>query len=226
MIPKDVLKKIQKIHIRTNHIVNDIFAGEYESAFRGRGMEFEEVREYTPGDDVRDIDWNVTARFGHPFVKVYREERELTIMLLVDVSSSCLFGTQRQLKQELAAELASVLALRPRIIVLDESEGTLDTMLTAAAKNPAATRMPARGGGLSSLMRMLAAEGGEVDLSDLALKKISKKATNQAEREVISLVLIKTGWNRSKASRILNVSYKTLLQKIEELAIVPPPELA
>jgi len=110
MISKDVLKKIQKIHIRTNYIVNDIFAGEYESAFRGRGMEFEEVREYTPGDDVRDIDWNVTARFGHPFVKVYREERELTIMLLVDVSSSCLFGTQRQLKQELAAELASVLA--------------------------------------------------------------------------------------------------------------------
>ncbi len=75
-------------------------------------------------------------------------------------------------------------------------------------------------------MRMLAADGGEVDLSDLALKKISKKATNQAERELISLVLIKTGWNRSKASRILHVSYKTLLQKIEELAIVPPPELA
>jgi uncharacterized protein (DUF58 family) len=110
MIPKEVLKKIQKIHIKTNHVVNDIFAGEYESAFRGRGMEFEEVREYTPGDDVRDIDWNVTARFGHPFVKVYREERELTIMLLVDVSSSCLFGTQKQLKQELAAEIASVLA--------------------------------------------------------------------------------------------------------------------
>jgi uncharacterized protein (DUF58 family) len=110
MIPKEVLKKIQKIHIRTNHIVNDIFAGEYESAFRGRGMEFDEVREYSPGDAVRDIDWNVTARFGHPFVKVYREERELTIMLLVDVSSSCLFGTQKQLKQELAAEIASVLA--------------------------------------------------------------------------------------------------------------------
>ncbi len=110
MIPKEILKKIQKIHIRTNHIVNDIFAGEYESAFRGRGMEFEEVREYTPGDDVRDIDWNVTARFGHPFVKLYREERELTIMLLVDVSSSSLFGTQQQLKQELSAELASVLA--------------------------------------------------------------------------------------------------------------------
>ena len=110
MIPKEIFKKIQKIHIRTNYIVNDIFAGEYESAFRGRGMEFEEVREYAPGDDVRDIDWNVTARFGHPFVKVYREERELTIMLLVDVSSSCLFGTQKQLKQELAAEIASVLA--------------------------------------------------------------------------------------------------------------------
>ncbi len=110
MISKEVLKNIRRIHIRTNHIVNDIFAGEYESAFRGRGMEFEEVREYAPGDDVRDIDWNVTARFGHPFVKVYREERELTIMLLVDVSSSCFFGTQKQLKQELAAEIASVLA--------------------------------------------------------------------------------------------------------------------
>ena len=110
MISKEVLKNIRRIHIRTNHIVNDIFAGEYESAFRGRGMEFEEVREYAPGDDVRDIDWTVTARFGHPFVKVYREERELTIMLLVDVSSSCFFGTHKQLKQELAAEIASVLA--------------------------------------------------------------------------------------------------------------------
>ncbi|MCX8043253.1 MAG: DUF58 domain-containing protein [Desulfobacterota bacterium] len=110
MIPKDVLKKIKTIHIRTNHLVNDIFAGEYESAFRGRGMEFEEVREYTPGDDIRDIDWNVTARFGHPFIKVYHEERELTIMLLVDVSSSCFFGTCSRFKQELAAELAAVLA--------------------------------------------------------------------------------------------------------------------
>lgn len=110
MISKEILKNIRRIHIRTNHIVNDVFAGEYESAFRGRGMEFEEVREYAPGDDVRDIDWNVTARFGHPFVKMYREERELTIMLLVDVSSSCFFGTQKQLKQELAAEIASVLA--------------------------------------------------------------------------------------------------------------------
>jgi uncharacterized protein (DUF58 family) len=110
MISKEILTKIQRIHIRTNYIVNDIFAGEYESAFRGRGMEFEEVREYNPGDDIRDIDWNVTARMGHPFVKVYREERELTIMLLVDVSSSGLFGTEKQLKNELAAEIASVLA--------------------------------------------------------------------------------------------------------------------
>ncbi len=82
-------------------MVNDVFAGEYESAFRGRGMEFEEVREYTSGDDIRDIDWNVTARFGHPFVKVFREERELTIMLMVDVSSSGLFGSYKQFKQEL-----------------------------------------------------------------------------------------------------------------------------
>jgi uncharacterized protein (DUF58 family) len=110
MIPQDILHKIKKIHIRSNYLVNDIFAGEYESAFRGRGMEFEEVREYAPGDDIRDIDWNVTARMGHPFVKVYREERELTIMLLVDVSSSGLFGTVRQLKNELSAEIASVLA--------------------------------------------------------------------------------------------------------------------
>ena len=110
MIPKEILQKIQKIHIRTSYLVNDMFAGEYESAFRGRGMEFEEVREYTPGDDIRDIDWNVTARMGHPYIKLYREERELTIMLLVDVSSSGLFGTVTQLKNELAAELASVLA--------------------------------------------------------------------------------------------------------------------
>ena len=75
-LSREVIKKIQRIHIHTNHLVNDVLAGEYESAFRGRGMEFEEVREYQPGDDVRDIDWNVTARMGHPYVKVYREERE------------------------------------------------------------------------------------------------------------------------------------------------------
>ena len=114
-------------------------------------------------------------------------------------------------------ELQNVLQ---RIIVLGESEAALDGMLTTA------TRSPARGDGSSGLMSMLAADGGEVDLSDLALKSIRQKAINQAERELISFVLVKTGWNRSKASRILNVSYKTLLQKIGELAIVPPPELA
>ena len=91
-------------------MVNDVLAGDYQSAFRGRGMEFEEVREYQPGDEVRSIDWNVTARMGHPFVKRYVEERELTVMLLVDMSSSGKFGTADRLKQEVAAELCAVLA--------------------------------------------------------------------------------------------------------------------
>jgi uncharacterized protein (DUF58 family) len=109
-LPLEVIRRIRRIHIHSNYLVNDILAGEYESAFRGRGMEFEEVREYQPGDDVRDIDWNVTARMGHPYVKVYREERELTILLLVDVSGSGQFGSGAQLKNELSAELAAVLA--------------------------------------------------------------------------------------------------------------------
>ena len=110
MISKEILKNIRRIHIRTNHIVNDVFAGEYESAFRGRGMEFEEVREYAPGDDVRDIDWNVTARTGTPHVKKFIEERELTIMLLIDISGSGDFGSAEISKRELMAELGSVLA--------------------------------------------------------------------------------------------------------------------
>lgn len=109
-LPKEIIKKIQRIHIHTSYLVNDILAGEYESAFRGRGMEFEEVREYQAGDDVRDIDWNVTARMGHPYVKVYREERELTLILMVDVSNSGQFGSTTQLKNEVAVELAAVLA--------------------------------------------------------------------------------------------------------------------
>jgi DNA-binding NtrC family response regulator len=120
-------------------------------------------------------------------------------------------------------ELQNVLQ---RIIVLGENEEALDAMLTAASISPAGAHGPARGGGSSILMRMLAAHGGGVDLADLALKEIRKKAIDQAERELISFVLAKTGWNRSKASRILKVSYKTMLQKIEELAIVPPSELA
>ena len=110
MIPEEILKKVHLIHIRTKHLVNDIMAGEYESAFRGRGMEFEEVREYQPGDDVRTIDWNVTARMGRPFIKLFREERELIVMLLVDISASGQFGTAKKLKKEVAAEVAALLA--------------------------------------------------------------------------------------------------------------------
>ena len=110
MIPREILKKVRRIQIRTRHMVNDVFAGEYHSVFKGRGMEFQEVREYTPGDDVRSIDWNVTARMGHPFVKRFTEERELTVMLLVDVSASHVFGGGPQLKKDLAAEIAAVLA--------------------------------------------------------------------------------------------------------------------
>jgi uncharacterized protein (DUF58 family) len=106
----ELFQKIKRIQIRTQRLVSDAFAGEYESAFKGRGMEFEEVREYQPGDDIRHIDWNVTARMGVPFVKLHREERELTVMLLVDVSSSGNFGSGAKLKNEVAAEIASLLA--------------------------------------------------------------------------------------------------------------------
>jgi uncharacterized protein (DUF58 family) len=110
VIPKEVLKKVRQIEIRTNREVTDVLGGQYHSVFKGRGMEFEEVREYLPGDEVRSIDWNVTARFGHPFIKKFKEERELTVMLVVDVSASGQFGSVRQTKNELAAELAAVLA--------------------------------------------------------------------------------------------------------------------
>jgi uncharacterized protein (DUF58 family) len=110
MIPTEILKKVRRIQIVTSALVHDVFAGQYHSAFKGRGMEFEEVREYQPGDDVRTIDWNVTARSGRPFVKTYREERELTVVLLVDVSASQDFGTREQLKSELVTELGATLA--------------------------------------------------------------------------------------------------------------------
>jgi len=106
----ELIARIKAIQIHTQHLVSDVLAGEYESAFKGRGMEFEEVREYQPGDDVRHIDWNVTARMNAPFVKVHREERELTVMLLVDASSSGAFGTVKRLKQDVAAEAAALLA--------------------------------------------------------------------------------------------------------------------
>ncbi|HUK83724.1 MAG TPA: DUF58 domain-containing protein [Verrucomicrobiae bacterium] len=107
---RDILKKVRQIEIRTRRLVNDSLAGEYHSVFRGRGMDFDEVREYVPGDEVRAIDWNVTARAGRPFIKKFTEERELTILLMVDLSASGNFGSAGQSKRELAAELASVLA--------------------------------------------------------------------------------------------------------------------
>ncbi len=106
----ELLKKVRTIEIRTKGLVNQIFSGEYHSVFKGRGMAFSEVREYQFGDDIRAIDWNVSARFNHPFVKVFEEERELTVMLLVDVSGSGEFGTVQQMKREVAAELCAVLA--------------------------------------------------------------------------------------------------------------------
>ncbi len=107
---KEILKKVRQIEIRTNRLVNDSLAGEYHSVFKGRGMDFDEVREYVAGDEVRAIDWNVTARAGRPFIKKFTEERELTILLAVDVSASGNFGSGTQSKRQLAAELASVLA--------------------------------------------------------------------------------------------------------------------
>ncbi|HYG21674.1 MAG TPA: DUF58 domain-containing protein [Verrucomicrobiae bacterium] len=110
MIPREILKKIRQIELRTNRLVSESLAGAYHSVFKGQGMNFDEVREYQPGDEVRTIDWNVTARMNHPFVKKFVEERELTLMLVVDVSGSGLFGSRGQSKRELAAEIASVLA--------------------------------------------------------------------------------------------------------------------
>lgn len=110
METSEIIKKVRKIEIKTRGLSQNIFAGEYHSAFKGRGMAFSEVREYQYGDDVRDIDWNVTARFHRPYVKVFEEERELTVMLLIDVSGSLDFGTTRQMKRDLATEIAATLA--------------------------------------------------------------------------------------------------------------------
>lgn len=111
LLPPEILSQIQRIHIKSSHMVDSAFAGEYVSAFKGRGMEFEEVREYVPGDDIRLIDWNVTARMGVPFVKRFREERELTVLIAVDMSRSNRFGSVKVTKAEMAAELAAVLSM-------------------------------------------------------------------------------------------------------------------
>jgi uncharacterized protein (DUF58 family) len=110
MFDEEIIKKVRKIEIKARGLSQQMFSGEYHSAFKGRGMEFSEVREYQYGDDVRNIDWNVTARLAHPYVKIFEEERELTVMLLVDVSGSNRFGTHNQFKEELAAEVAATLA--------------------------------------------------------------------------------------------------------------------
>lgn len=110
METRDVLKRVRQIEIKTRGLSNNIFAGEYHSAFKGKGMSFSEVREYQYGDDIRDIDWNVTARFNKPFVKIYEEERELTVMLLIDVSGSLDFGTQLQYERNMQTEIAATLA--------------------------------------------------------------------------------------------------------------------
>jgi uncharacterized protein (DUF58 family) len=110
MLPREIIRKIRRIEITTNRLVNESLAGEYHSVFKGRGMEFDEVREYQHGDEVRDIDWNVTSRTGHPFVKRYVEERELTVMLLVDASASGTFGSTEKTKSEIAAEISALLS--------------------------------------------------------------------------------------------------------------------
>jgi uncharacterized protein (DUF58 family) len=107
---KELLKRVKKIEIKTRGLSSQLFSGEYHTAFKGKGMAFSEVREYMPGDEIRTIDWNVTARFNHPYVKVFEEEREMTVMLLIDVSASESFGTQTQTKREMMAEIAATLA--------------------------------------------------------------------------------------------------------------------
>lgn len=130
MIPKEILKKVRHIEIRTTRLVNDFFGGEYESVFKGQGIEFADVREYVPGDDIRTIDWNVTARSQHTYVKKYVEERELTVLFVVDMSGSEYFGTGERLKSEVAAEITALLAFSAvknndktgMVIVTDEVE--------------------------------------------------------------------------------------------------------
>ena len=110
METSELLKKVRKIEIKTKGLSKQVFSGEYHSAFKGRGMAFSEVRNYIPGDEIRTIDWNVTARFNNPFIKVFEEEREMTVILMIDVSGSKNFGTQNQMKQELVTELSAVIA--------------------------------------------------------------------------------------------------------------------
>ncbi|MGE5365490.1 MAG: DUF58 domain-containing protein, partial [Bacteroidota bacterium] len=110
MLTRELLKQVRQIEIKTRGIVNQVFSGEYHSVFKGRGMEFSEVREYQFGDDIRNIDWNVTARFGEPYVKIFEEERELSVVLMVDLSGSLIYGSAGKTKQQIAAEISAILA--------------------------------------------------------------------------------------------------------------------
>ena len=121
MESKELLQRVRRIEIKTRALTNNIFAGEYHSAFKGRGMSFAEVREYQVGDDVRDLDWNVTARLNRPHIKVFEEERELTVMLLIDVSGSLDFGTHGRTQRDLTAEIAATLAFSSRTMTRSES---------------------------------------------------------------------------------------------------------
>src|SRR5580765_8762846 len=111
MTPTELLESVRRVEVRTNRLVNDMMVGAYLSHFKGRGMDFEELREYMPGDEVRDIDWNVTYRMGRPFVKRYREERELALILALDISASSAFGSLRRSKREFATEIAGTVAM-------------------------------------------------------------------------------------------------------------------
>ena len=133
-LPRDILQQVRRIHLRTSRLVDDVLAGAYHSTFKGRGMEFDEVREYTPGDEVRSIDWNVTARRGQPYVKRYVEERELTVMLLVDLSASGQFGSVLRLKTDIATELCAVLAWSRYRFVRFASDQRRETTLHCLAE--------------------------------------------------------------------------------------------
>ena len=156
MLTNELVAKVRRIEIRTRQLVDDGLAGEYHSVFKGRGMEFDEVRQYVPGDDVRTIDWNVTARTGEPYVKSYIEERELTVMLAVDVSGSGDFGTRNWFKRELAVELAAVMSIaattnndKVGLLPLHGQGGVADTSDEGTQPCPAdaarAAGLPARG---------------------------------------------------------------------------------
>ena len=211
MIPQDLLKKVRRIELRTSRLVDDVFAGSFHSAFKGRGMEFEEVRQYQIGDDVRTIDWNVSARFGVPFVKLYREERELTVMLLVDVSASQHFGTHEQFKDELVAEICATLAISA--IRNNDKVGLI------CFTDQIETYIPPRKGSkhvLRVIRELLAIkpEGRGTDLGNALefLRKIQKK------RSIVFLVSDMQDREWQKPLQIANRRHDVVVVNIEDVA--------